>query len=102
MRAANKVLPERPSDLTLQEQAHVRTALRFLRIRCGGMKQLAKALRCEHRTLENVLGGRAVSASIAFRAARLAHVGVDELLGGKYPPPDTCPHCGRSGPAATS
>jgi hypothetical protein len=83
------------SDLTAQEQAHVRAALRFLRVRCGGVGVLAKTLRFTEATVRHVVEGRAVSAAMAFRVARLAGVGVDELLGGQYPPPGTCPHCGH-------
>lgn len=86
------------SDLTEKEQANVRTALAFLRYRFGNLELLAKALHFEERTLTNVKEGRAVSASMAFRVARLAKVSIDDLLAGKYPAPGTCPHCGR-GPA---
>ena len=82
-------------DLTAAEQAHVRAALRFLRARCGGGEPLARALRFKARFLAKVGAGRVASASMAVRVARLAQVGVDELLGGKYPPPGTCPHCGH-------
>ena len=34
---------------------------------------------------------------IAFRVARLAKVGVDDVLAGRFPPPGTCPHCGAPG-----
>jgi len=77
------------SDLTADEQKNVRAAIRFLRIRCGGWEQVAKALRSTKRTLR-----RATSASIAFRVARFAGVTVDDLLAGRFPPPGACPHCG--------
>lgn len=83
------------SDLTTQEQAHVRAALRFLRARCGGWEPLAKVLRMNKVTLRHVSSGKATSAALAFRVARLAGVGVDELLSGKYPPINACPHCGH-------
>jgi hypothetical protein len=35
------------------------------------------------------------SPTMAFRVARLAGVGVDDILTGKYPPPGTCPLCGH-------
>lgn len=82
-------------DLTPAEQAHVRAALRFLRARCGGWKPLAQALRFKANSLAKVGSGRVASASMALRIARLAEIGVDELLGGKYPPAGTCPHCGH-------
>lgn len=80
------------SDLTADEQKNVRTAVRFLSVRCGGWAVLAKALHAHQTTLR-----RAVSASLAVRVARLAGVGVDDVLGGKYPPAGTCPHCGHMG-----
>lgn len=83
------------SDLTAQEQTHVRTALRFLRFRCGGWAPLVKALHFKDATLANVARGRAVSASLAFRVARLGGVTVDDLLAGRYPAPGTCAHCGH-------
>ena len=78
------------SDLTSKEQANVRTALRFLRARCGGLKPLAKALRYTRQTLR-----LPASPTLAFRIARLAGVPIDDVLAGKYPPPGTCPHCGH-------
>jgi hypothetical protein len=83
------------TDLTSQEQAHVRTALRFLRIRCGGWAPLAKALGAAESTIANVVrGSDAVSARVAIRVARFAAVGVDDVLAGRFPPPGTCPLCG--------
>jgi hypothetical protein len=83
-----------PTDLTATEQTNVRTALRFLRARCGGWQPLARALRFKATYLAKVGTERVPSASMALRIARLAQVGVDELLAGKYPPAGTCPHCG--------
>lgn len=70
---------------------NVRAAIRFLRIRCGGWVPLSKALRFTRSTLQKV----GATPAVAFRVARLAGVGVDDLLAGKYPPPGTCPHCGH-------
>lgn len=69
----------------------MRTALRFLRARCGGAKNLAKVLRVDRTTLN-----AAASPTTAFRVARLAGVGVDDVLTGKYPPVGACPHCGHT------
>jgi hypothetical protein len=85
------------SDLTTAEQSNVRVALRFLRARCGGWETLAKVLRTGKQTVRRVASGRSASASMAVRVARLAQVGVDDLLGGKYPPAGCCPHCGHMG-----
>jgi hypothetical protein len=78
------------SDLTAEEQKNVLTTLRFLRVRCGGAELLAKSLRVDRRTLN-----RPANASVAIRAARLAGVGVDDVLEGRFPPQGTCPHCGH-------
>ena len=84
------------SDLTTQEQTNVRTALKFLRARCGGWEPLAKTLGTKISSLSHAVGGsRAVSASIAFRVARLARVPVDDVLAGRYPGVGTCPYCGH-------
>jgi hypothetical protein len=83
------------SDLTSKEQASVRIAILFLRARCGGWVPLGKLLRLKDTTLSNVARKEPVSASLAFRVARLARVGIDDLLAGKYPPTGACPHCGH-------
>ena len=83
-------------DLTAQEQTNVRTALRFLRARMGGWKSVAKVLRFNETSLAHVVSGKKrVSETLAFRAARLAAVSVDDLLAGKFPAPGSCPHCGH-------
>lgn len=84
------------TDLTDDEQRHVRVALRYLRTRARGWKALAPALGFSPPTLENVNEGRAVSAGMAFRVARLAEVPIGDLLAGAFPPPGTCPHCGKA------
>ncbi|HEX4335472.1 MAG TPA: hypothetical protein VH062_06130 [Polyangiaceae bacterium] len=81
------------SDLTTGEQKNVRAALVFLRARTGGWKPLAKALRVHPLTLSK--RGIPISASLAVRVARLAAIGIDDVLGGKYPPAGSCPHCGH-------
>ena len=77
------------SDLTAAEVTNVRRALAFLRVRCGGVKMLAKALHSTKATM------RVPSASLVFRVARLAGVGVDDVLTGKYPAAGVCAHCGH-------
>lgn len=83
------------ADLTGKEQANVRAALQFLRSRCGGWEPLAKAIGFKDVTLRAAARGGNVSASIAFRVARLAAIGVDDVLTGRFPEPGTCPHCGH-------
>jgi hypothetical protein len=91
-----KTPPDRSSDLTVEEQGHVRKALRFLRARCGDWGSVAKALRFGCSTVASAAGGhRAISASMAMRVARLSGVNVDEVLSGRFPPPGTCPYCGH-------
>ena len=79
------------SDLTAKEQANVRAAIRFLHARTGRWDVLAKSLRSHKRTLRIP-----ASASMAVRVARLAGVGVDDVLAGRFPAPGTCPHCGHT------
>ena len=83
------------SDLTAAEQTNVRTALKFLRLRCGTWALLSKALRFGESTLANVAKSQAVTPLVAFRAARFAKVSVDDVLAGRFPAPGTCPHCGH-------
>lgn len=82
------------TDLTDQEQQHVRTAIKFLRIRSGTYESLARVLKFRSQTIRHSADGDLVSASLAFRIARLADVTVDDLLKGKFPPKGTCAHCG--------
>lgn len=75
-----------------------REALRFLRIRFGQLKLLAKALRLQSNSIVKVLSGDDnVSALMVLRVARLAGVGLDDLLAGRYPVKGMCPHCGQVG-----
>lgn len=88
------------ADLTSDEQEHVRRALRFLRVRCGGWAALAKVLRFTRGTVQDAgLNQGAVSASLAFRVARLTKMSIDDVLGGKFPPPKACPNCGQIVPS---
>ena len=89
------------SDLTDREQTNVRAALRFLHARSGTWEVTAKALRFKAITLGNVAAGRKVaSPTLAVRIAKLAKVGVDDVLTGRFPAPGTCPHCGHCPDAA--
>lgn len=84
------------SDVTPEEATRVRAALALLRARTGRLDVLAKALRFERATVRRVIAGTdPVTASMVLRVARLAQVGVDEVLAGRFPPPGTCPHCGH-------
>ena len=84
------------SDLTDKEQKHVRTALRFLRLRVGAWAPIAEGLRFACDTVEKTINGRRpVTPAMALRVARLADVSVDDLLAGRWLSPRTCPHCGH-------
>jgi hypothetical protein len=84
------------SDLTASEQANVRVALQFVRVRSGGWAVVANALHFKRKTLMNaVTGGDPVSASMAFRLARFVDVAIEDVLDGTYPPASVCPHCGH-------
>jgi DNA-binding XRE family transcriptional regulator len=93
---ARVVMPE-GGDLTKQEQTNVRTALRFLRGRFGTWAPLAKALNVNDTTVSSIANGhKTASASIAYRIARFARVGVDDVLTGRFPAEGACPMCGHA------
>lgn len=84
------------TDLTSEEQKKVCAAMAFLRARIGNWKSVAVALRLPPTYVSGMINGKiSVTARTAFRVARLAGVGVDEVLSGKYPPDKTCPLCGH-------
>lgn len=84
------------TDLTTQEQASVRAALRFLRVRCGGWASVSKVLKFKDTSLSAVaIGCKAPSMLLTLRIARFAKVGIDDLLAGRFPAPGTCPMCGH-------
>ena len=83
-------------DLAKQEQDHVRVALRFLRARARTWAILGKALGFGESSLANVASGvRPATPTVAFRVAKFAKVGVDDVLAGRFPPKGACPHCGH-------
>lgn len=84
------------SDFSTAEMDRARAALRFLHARTGKWEPLAKALRASVVTLSTVsAGSRPMSASLVVRIAKLAGVGVDDVIGGRFPPKGACPHCGH-------
>lgn len=94
------VVPLKPSpptrgDLTAQEQANVRAALRFLRLRSGGYEALAKGIRSTRKALTLMASSRPPNASLALRLARFARVPFDDVIAGRFPPLGACPYCGR-------
>ena len=86
-----------PYDLTEAEQEHVRTALQYLRRRCGGWMGLAPVLGFKKKTLSEIAHGTTVTPTLAFRVARFSHVSMDDLIAGRFPPAGTCIHCGHDG-----
>ena len=96
---SEKRLAERRSvtgDLTTAEQSNVREALEFLHARCGTWATVAKAVRLGENTLSDAARGfRVPGPLLAFRVARLAKVGVDDVFAGRFPDPRCCPHCGH-------
>jgi hypothetical protein len=84
----------RMRELTEVERANLRRALRFLQVRAGSGPKLAALLgvsRVDRATGKRASGG----ALLALRAARLAGVPVEAILGGAWPPQGACAHCGR-------
>jgi hypothetical protein len=88
----------RSSDLTPEEQANAKAALRVLRVRHGTAAKLAVALQATEATVTACLARRApVSAGLALRVARLAGVHLEDVLSGAWPKAGSCPMCGRCG-----
>jgi plasmid maintenance system antidote protein VapI len=86
----------RASDLTPDEQANVRLAVRFLRTRVGGSAKLAAILKVKTKVVEKACAVRGrPSAGLAIRVARVAGASVEEVLSGAWPAAGACPHCGR-------
>lgn len=82
--------------LTDKEQRHVRTALRFLRLRVGAWGPVAETLRIKADTLDKVVRARrSVTAGLAYSLARAIEVSIDDLLAGETLSARTCPHCGH-------
>jgi hypothetical protein len=86
-----------PDDLTSEEQANVRSALAFLRVRLGSWLALAEAMGVKVQTLKQAAKRkrRGPTAGHALRAARVARVCAEMILTGSWPPNGACPHCGR-------
>jgi hypothetical protein len=84
-------------DLSFAEQANVRALLRFLRVKLGGRNwiNVERALPFAHSTLAKILAARAeVSATLAFRVAKILDVSLHHVLSGEALPAGTCRHCG--------
>lgn len=83
-------------DITPEEQANVRAAIRVLRLRYGSIAKLAAAMGASERTLGHAAArdGKP-SAALAIRIARAAGVPVEDILAGNWPAAGACPMCGR-------
>jgi hypothetical protein len=87
-----------PPLLTVKEQANVRAALCYLRARLGTWAMVAKAVRSKRANLRRVLAGQRINGmrSLAGRIASAVGVPAQAVVTGAYPPPGTCPQCGRT------
>lgn len=85
----------RPRDLDDEQLANVKRAVIYLRVQLGTGAKLAKALRVPAVTVNRATASRpSISLRTVLRVARLAGVGLDDVLGGAWPG-ERCPHCGR-------
>jgi hypothetical protein len=86
-----------PPPITKEEEAHIRATLAFLHAKIGSWARVAKIVRSRRRTLRRVRAGRRIRTlrALARRLAKIVGVTTADLLAGRFPPPGTCPHCGR-------
>jgi len=83
-------------DLTAEEQANVRRAIRFLRVQLGSWTMVSKVIRMKERTLRRIRAGHTVQPYVVRRVvAALDSVPLSDLLAGELPPPRVCPYCGH-------
>ena len=82
-----------PDELTPAEEARVRAAVVFLFRRFGGWSPLARAMGLKRKTLWQAAmrKRRRPTAGLVLRAARVAHVRVESILGGRWPSPGADP-----------
>jgi hypothetical protein len=89
--------PRYTSDLSPDEQANAKRALRVLRLRLGTVAALAEALSANPKTLLAAISKRGrPTAGLSLRAARLAGVPLEDMLSGAWPVAGSGPHCGSS------
>jgi hypothetical protein len=86
----------RSADLSPEEHANVRKALRFLVARLGGRAKVAASLKVSVQALDGACysARKRPSAALAIRTARVAGVSVEDVLAGRFPIAGACPHCG--------
>jgi len=89
----------RSPELSPDEQARAKVAVRFLRERLKSWEALAEATGCSIAILRHTQGRRnRVTANVALRVARAAGVPLEDVLSGAWPAEGACPLCGRVGP----
>ena len=84
----------RGSSLTPTEQENLALAIRFLFKRHGSWEVIAEATGFKSGTLATN-NRRLLGPGLAIHVARFAGVNVDDILFGKWPPPNTCWTCGQ-------
>jgi hypothetical protein len=87
-------------ELSPEEQANVKRALKAIRAQVGGWRPLAQRLRCSVEAVRKPAGNGIRSNSVpspglALRAAQVAGVPVEDILSGAWPRECSCPTCGR-------
>jgi len=88
--------PGRGCSRSPPEQTHVRSLIRVLRVRLGNWQSVERVLPLSHGMRVDVMAGRyEVSASVAFRVAKVLDVSLHDVLDGTALPPGVCKHCGR-------
>jgi transcriptional regulator with XRE-family HTH domain len=86
---------ERLNRLTPDEGENVLAALRVLRARRGSWAVVAKAMGVTKRQLSAYRNELRPTVALAVRVARLAGVGVEDVLSGAFAKPRLCSSCGQ-------
>ena len=86
-------------DLTAEEIANARRALRVMLRRFGSWGAAADAMGAKAATLEAAVNERKgkPSVGLALRVARVVGVPLEDILAGTWPKEGACPMCGRTG-----
>jgi hypothetical protein len=86
-----------PPPLNVKEQANVLAALHFLHAKIGSWARVAKIVKNKRSSLRRARAGQRIRGmrGLARRISAVVGVPVGDVLAGRFPPPGTCPHCGR-------
>jgi hypothetical protein len=85
----------RSSELSLDEQANAKAAVRFLRVRLGSWADLAAKTDLSEAILTHSVARQSrITANVALRVARAAGVPLEDILRGAWPG-KACPLCGH-------